>query len=69
MGKAEGPSELTLIRVHFNVGMGNRITDRGDSAPFGWDCGIDAQNEATDLSEFRSSSNRIPPERPSSSSL
>jgi hypothetical protein len=46
-------SELTPIRVHYNVGMGNRITVRGDTNPFGWDSGIDAQNEAADVWEFK----------------
>ena len=51
--KPKGRSELTPIRVHYNVGMGNRITVRGDTDPFGWDCGIDAQNEAVDVWEFK----------------
>jgi hypothetical protein len=51
--KPKGRSELTPIRVHYNVGMGNRITVRGDTDPFGWDCGIDAQNEAADVWEFK----------------
>ena len=45
--------ELTPIRVHYNVGMGNRITVRGDTAPFGWDRGIDTQNTADDVWEFQ----------------
>ena len=52
-GKPKGQSELTPIRVHYNVGMGNRITVRSDTDPFGWDCGIDAQNEAADVWEFK----------------
>jgi hypothetical protein len=51
--KPKGRSELTPIRVHYNVGMGNRITVRGDTDPFAWDCGIDAQNEAADVWEFK----------------
>ena len=51
--KPNGRSELTPIRVHYNVGMGNRITVRGDTDPFRWDCGIDAQNEAADVWEFK----------------
>jgi len=51
--KPKGPSELTPIRVHYNVGMGNRITVRGDTDPLVWDCGIDAQNEAADVWEFK----------------
>jgi len=50
--KPKGRSELTPIRVHYNVGMGNRITVRGDT-PFGWDCGIDAENTAADVWEFQ----------------
>jgi len=50
--KPKGRSELTPIRVHYNVGMGNRITVRGEN-PFRWDCGIDAQNAATDVWEFK----------------
>ena len=50
--KPKGRPELTPIRVHYNVGIGNRITVRGDTDPFGWDCGIDAQNEAADVWEF-----------------
>jgi hypothetical protein len=26
---------------------------RGDTDPFGWDCGIDAQNQAADVWEFK----------------
>jgi hypothetical protein len=43
----------TPIRVHYNVGMGNRITVRGDADPFRWDCGVDAQNSAADVWEFQ----------------
>jgi hypothetical protein len=51
--KPKGRSELTPIRVHYNVGIGNRITVRGDTDPFQWDCGIDAQNAAADVWEFQ----------------
>jgi len=44
---------LLSIRVHYDVGLGNRITVRGDTAPFGWDRGIDAQNTADDVWEFQ----------------
>lgn len=50
--KPKGRSGLTPIRVHYNVGLGNRITARGDTDPFRWDCGIDAQNAAADVWEF-----------------
>ena len=45
--------ELTPIRVHYNVGMGNRITVRGDADPFRWDFGVDAQNAASDVWELQ----------------
>jgi len=45
--------ELTPIRVHYNVGMGNRITVRGDADPFRWDSGVDAQNAGADVWEFQ----------------
>ena len=51
--KPKEPSELTPIRIHYNVGIGNRITVRGDTDPFRWDCGIDAQNEAADVWEYK----------------
>jgi len=50
--KPKGRSGLTPIRVHYNVGMGNRITVRGDIDPFRWDYGIDTQNAAADVWEF-----------------
>ena len=50
--KPKRQPEPTPIRVHYNVGMGNRITVRGDIDPFGWDRGVDAQNEAADVWEF-----------------
>jgi hypothetical protein len=44
---------LMSIRVHCNVGMGNRITVRGDTDPFRWDRGVDTQNTAADVWEFQ----------------
>jgi hypothetical protein len=44
---------LMSIRVHYNVGLGNRITVRGDTDPFRWDRGIDARNTAADVWEFQ----------------
>jgi len=44
---------ITTIRVHYNVGLGNRIAVRGDSDPFRWDRGIDARNTASDVWEFQ----------------
>ena len=46
-------SGLLSIRVHYNVGLGNRITVRGDTDPFRLDCGIDARNTAADVWEFQ----------------
>ena len=46
-------SGLMSVRVHYDVGMGNRITVRGDIDPFRWDCGIDAQNTAAEVWEFQ----------------
>jgi len=46
-------SGLMPIRVHYNVGPGNRISVRGDTDPFRWDCGIDARNMASDVWEFQ----------------
>jgi hypothetical protein len=51
--KPAGRSGPTPIRVHYNVGMGNRITVRGDADPFRWDSGVDAQNSAADVWEFQ----------------
>ena len=42
-------SGLTPIRVHYNVGPGNRSTVRGDTDPIQWDRGIDARNTAADV--------------------
>ena len=49
----KGRSGLMPIRVHYNVGLGNRITVRGDTDPFRWDRGIEAQNTAVDVWEFQ----------------
>jgi len=46
-------SGLMPIRVHYNVGLGNRISVRGDTDPFRWDSGIDARNTASDVWEFQ----------------
>jgi len=46
-------SALMPIRVHYNVGLGNRISVRGDTDPFRWDRGIDARNTASDVWEFQ----------------
>jgi predicted alpha/beta superfamily hydrolase len=35
-------SEATTIRVHYDVGYGNRITIRGDKAPLSWTAGTNA---------------------------
>jgi hypothetical protein len=50
---AAAQSVLTPIRVHYNVGEGNRVAVRGDIGPFRWDRGIDAQNTAADIWEFQ----------------
>jgi len=44
---------LTPIRVHYNVGLGNRITARGDTAPFRWDSGLEAQYAEADVWELQ----------------
>lgn len=46
-------SALLRIRVHYDVGVGNRITVRGDTDPYCWDQGIDAKNTADDIWEFQ----------------
>jgi len=50
---AAAQSVLTPIRVHYNVGEGNRVAVRGDTGPFRWDRGIDAENTAADIWEFQ----------------
>ena len=42
-----------LMSIHYDVGLGNRITVRGDTDPFRWDSGIDTQNTADDVWEFQ----------------
>jgi glycosidase len=49
---------LTVIRVHYDVGWGNNIAIRGDSYPLDWDYGRAARNVASDIWEF--SMERIP---------
>lgn len=44
---------ITTIRVHYNVGWGNRITLRGDSDPFRWTQPIEARNISTDVWEYQ----------------
>jgi hypothetical protein len=48
----KAPPGPTSIRVHCNVGLGNRITVRGDTDPFRWDGGVDTQNTAADVWEL-----------------
>jgi len=50
--KPKAKLAITPIRVHYNVGLGNRITARGDTDPFRWDCGLDAQNAEADVWEL-----------------
>ena len=50
--KPKGQSEPTSIRVHYNVGLGNRITARGDTDPLRWDGGLEAQNAEADVWEL-----------------
>ncbi len=35
------PSATTLVRVHYDTGLGNRIAVRGDGGGLGWDAGRD----------------------------
>jgi predicted alpha/beta superfamily hydrolase len=35
-------AEATTLRVHYDVGWGNRITLRGNKAPFSWTAGVNA---------------------------
>lgn len=44
---------ITTIRIHYNVGLNNRITLRGDTGPFRWTQGIDARNTAADVWEYQ----------------
>ena len=43
----------TTIRVHYNVGLGNSISLRGDTYPFTWTAGRGARNVASDVWEFQ----------------
>jgi hypothetical protein len=56
---AKALEALMPIRVHCNVGPGNRITIRGDTDPIRWDQGMDARNTAADVWEFQLE--RVPP--------
>ncbi|MBB2744191.1 UNVERIFIED_ORG: subtilisin family serine protease [Microbispora rosea subsp. rosea] len=47
----EPTSVTTTVRVHYNVGWGNRITIRGDTSPLTWSGGQDCVNKAADLWE------------------
>ena len=42
----------TRIRVHFNTGLGNSITVRGNSYPLRWDVGRGMRNISDDIWEF-----------------
>jgi glycosidase len=44
---------ITTIRVHYNVGWGNRITLRGDSDPFRWTQPMETRNTAADVWEYQ----------------
>ncbi len=39
---AAGAAEATTMRVHYDTGLGNRITIRGSAAPLSWTVGKDA---------------------------
>nr|WP_240978102.1 alpha-amylase family glycosyl hydrolase [Knoellia sp. DB2414S] len=43
---------VTKIRVHYNVGLGNSIAIRGNTYPFTWTYGRGARNIAPDVWEF-----------------
>ena len=43
---------VTRVRVHYNVGLGNSIAIRGNTYPFTWTAGRGARNVATDVWEF-----------------
>jgi len=51
--KPKAKSVLTPIRVHYDVGQGNRISVRGDTEPWQWECGVDGKNAAADVWEFQ----------------
>jgi len=42
----------TTIRVHYDVGYGNRMTLRGDSYPLSWDAGVSMTNVSSDIWEY-----------------
>ena len=42
---------ITTIRIHYNVGYGNRITLCGDTDPFRWTQPMETRNTATDVWE------------------
>ena len=44
---------VTTINVHYNVGLGNSISVRGDTGPFRWDRGIAARNIAADVWQYQ----------------
>src|SRR5215467_11230968 len=37
-----GQARATTVRVHYDVGFGNRITIRGNKAPLSWSTGVNA---------------------------
>ncbi len=39
---ASATAEATTVRVHYDVGWGNRIALRGNKAPFSWSTGVNA---------------------------
>jgi glycosidase len=43
---------ITKVRVHYNVGLGNSIAIRGNTYPFSWTYGRGARNVAPDVWEF-----------------
>ena len=47
------PRNITTIRIHYNVGYGNRITLRGDTDPFRWTQAMETRNIAADVWEYQ----------------
>jgi alpha-amylase len=45
------PTGETLVRVHYDTGLGNRITLRGNTSPLSWSAGQECVNKAADLWE------------------
>ena len=43
---------ITMVRVHYNLGWGHSISIRGDHYPFTWTSGRGARNVASDVWEF-----------------